>query len=109
ALAISGVLIGSAGAVALAGVLIDAGGSSWGLAVGSVSALAGLVVAALARPALGRAERPVESRDLQGPQEDPRVTGSSTGPDNRKRPAGRFTTVPAALPVPSDAGTTPPA
>ena len=38
ALAISGVLIGSAGAVALAGALIDAGGSSWGLAVGSVAA-----------------------------------------------------------------------
>ena len=56
ALAISGVLIGSAGAVALAGALIDAGGSSWGLAVGSVAALVGLGVAALARPALARAE-----------------------------------------------------
>ncbi len=58
ALAISGVLVGSAAAVALAGALIDAGDSAHGLAVGSASALVGLLVAALARPRLARAEAP---------------------------------------------------
>ena len=56
ALAISGVLVGSAAAVALAGALIDLGDSAHGLAVGSAAAMLGLLVAALARPHLARAE-----------------------------------------------------
>jgi predicted MFS family arabinose efflux permease len=95
ALAISGVLIGSAGAVALSGALIDAGGSSWGLAVGSVAALIGLVVAALARPALARAESPAPADE--------------TGPDGSPHRAEALTTVPAAPPVQSGDGTAPPA
>ena len=100
ALAISGVLIGSAGAVALSGALIDAGGSSWGLAVGSVAALVGLVVAAVARPALARAESLVPA-DGELP--------SSDGPGVSPPWADGLTTVPTALPEQSDAGTTPPA
>ncbi len=95
ALAISGVLIGSAGAVALSGALIDAGGSSWGLAVGSVAALIGLVVAALARPALARAESLVQAGE--------------PGPDGPAHRAEALTTVPAALPEQSGGGTAPPA
>ncbi len=70
ALSISGVLIGSAAAVALAGALIDARGSSYGLAVGSASAALGLLVALISRPALARAE----------------ALGSAERPDDR--PAG---------------------
>ena len=56
ALAISGVLVGSAGAVALAGALIDVAGSRAGIAVGSSAAAAGLIVLVLARGHLARAE-----------------------------------------------------
>jgi MFS family permease len=96
ALAISGVLIGSAGAVALAGALIDAGGSSWGLAVGSVAALVGLLVAVGARPALARAESLVPSDGSEG-----EGIGGPVHPD-------ALTTVPAAPPGQSGDGTAPP-
>jgi MFS family permease len=56
ALAISGVLIGSAAAVALSGALIDLGGPAWGLAVGTAAAALGLAVAGVARRSLSRAE-----------------------------------------------------
>jgi len=56
ALAISGVLVGSAASVALAGAMIDLGTSTAGIAVGSGSALLGLVVALAARAHLRRAE-----------------------------------------------------
>jgi len=100
ALAISGVLIGSAGAVALSGALIDAGGSSWGLAVGSVAALVGLLVAALARRALARAESQPAAQEAH-----PAVDG----PGGSQPWADGLTTVPTALPEQSGGGTTPPA
>jgi MFS family permease len=97
ALAISGVLIGSAGAVARAGALIDAGGSSWGLAVGSVAGFVGLGVAGLARRALARAESlvPVDATEVD------RVGTPVHLPQG-------LTTVPTGLPEASGGGTTPP-
>jgi len=92
ALAISGVLIGSAGAVALSGALIDAGSSSLGIGVGSVAAVVGLFAAVAARPALARAEA-ITAEPVQGPGPYPTV----------------ITDGQAADPVASSAGTTPPA
>ncbi|HEX6888637.1 MAG TPA: MFS transporter [Candidatus Nanopelagicales bacterium] len=63
ALAISGVLVGSAAAVALAGALIDLGGSASGIAVGSVAALVGLLLAILTRAHLRRAEQLPQAAD----------------------------------------------
>lgn len=82
ALAISGVLVGSAAAVALAGALIDVGGSSAGLAVGSVAALAGLAVAiaarrSLTRPSLTRVEA-IEPPDLDQAEGSPAAEAGST-------------------------------
>ncbi|HYN56471.1 MAG TPA: MFS transporter [Motilibacterales bacterium] len=98
ALAISGVLIGSAAAVALAGALIDAGGSSWGLAVGSVAALGGLAVAGLARPSLARAESVTLATAVAPVADHDRVTSDRDD----------LTTVPAALPEAWADGTAPP-
>ncbi len=86
ALSVSGLLIGSAAAVAGAGAAIDAAGSSAGMAVGSVAAVLGVAIALLARPHLTRAEALPDSVDV-----DP-LRGSAG--------AGR---------VESAAGTTPPA
>jgi len=72
AVAIAGIQVGFAAAAAVAGSLIDRGGSSWGLAVGSAAAAAGLLLALTARRHLVRAEagpvRAVTAADL------PRVT-----------------------------------
>ena len=82
ALAISGVLVGSAAAVALAGALIDVGGSSAGLAVGSVAALAGLAVAIAARPSLTRPSltrvEAIEPPDLDQAEGSPAAEAGST-------------------------------
>lgn len=95
ALAISGILIGSAAAAALSGALIDAGGSTWGLAVGSVAAAVGLAVAAVARPRLARAESAAATPDPEAHRE--------------AADAIRAVSAPAAAPGPSGAGTAPPA
>jgi MFS family permease len=76
ALAISGVLVGSAAAVALAGAVIDLGGSALGLAVGSVAAVAGLAVALGARRALARAE----AQPLTAPAEGDGSAGVAAAP-----------------------------
>ena len=101
ALAISGVLIGSAAAVALAGALIDAGGSSWGLAVGAVAALAGLVVAALARRALARAESLGADDDSSSPRsagDTPAFPASSVDRDGPSVTVETLSPVPTARP-----------
>lgn len=80
ALAISGVLIGSAAAVALSGALIDLGGPSFGLGVGAAAAAAGLALALLARPSLARAEAVVPQGHAGGPadhQSEPAVPALS--------------------------------
>ncbi len=109
ALAISGVLIGSAGAVALAGALIDRGDSSDGLMVGSVSALVGLAVAALAGNHLSRAE---DGAPLEAPVTaahfavaEPVGAGPASGADRSDAPVRG---APAAHPEPSVGGTAPP-
>ncbi len=56
ALAIAGINVGVAGSVALSGVLIDRGGSSHGLAVGSGAALLGIALVLAAGPHLRRVE-----------------------------------------------------
>jgi MFS family permease len=89
ALAISGVLIGSAAAAAVSGALIDVGGSALGLAVGSTAALMGLAVAAAARRSLARAE----------------VVPAGQVPSDQHLPVS----APAAHPGRSDGGTAPPA
>lgn len=61
ALAISGIQVGFAAAVALAGQVIDSGGSSLGLAVGSAAAGLGLVLTASARRGLRAVEGTAES------------------------------------------------
>ena len=77
AVAIAGIQVGSALAAALAGALIDRGGATWGLAVGSVAAALGLVVAVAAQPHLRRREAapaepdPAEAGDW-APLEAPR-------------------------------------
>ena len=58
AMAISGILVGSAAAVAAAGALIDRGGSGWGLAVGSAAAIGGLTATLVGGRALAAAEAP---------------------------------------------------
>lgn len=58
AMAISGILVGSAAAVAAAGALIDRGGSGWGLAVGSAAAIGGLAATLVGGRALAAAEAP---------------------------------------------------
>ena len=63
ALSVSGLLIGSAAAIALAGGAIDAASSSAGMAVGSVAAVLGVAIALLARPHLLRAEALPDSGD----------------------------------------------
>jgi predicted MFS family arabinose efflux permease len=95
ALAISGILIGSAAAVALSGALIDLGGSAWGLTVGSVAAAAGLAVAALARRWLARAESPADT--------------SAAVADGHALTASTAVSAPAAGPERSGGGTAPPA
>jgi MFS family permease len=90
ALAISGVLVGSAAAVALAGALIDQGGSAWGLAVGSAAAAGGLVLAAASHRHLLR------TGALQ-----PRSTSATAD-------AGAFMDEPVVAPGGPGAGTAPP-
>ena len=102
ALAISGVLVGSAAAVALAGALIDVGDSSAGLAVGSVAALAGLAVAIAARPSLTRPSltrvEAMEPPDLDQAEGSPAAEAGSTS----------LTGAPAGPPALSGDGTAPP-
>ncbi len=75
AVAIAGIQVGFAAAAAVAGSLIDRGGSSWGLAVGSAAAAAGLLLAVTARRHLVRAEAgPVRAVTAADP---PRVTPGS--------------------------------
>lgn len=95
ALAIAGVLVGSAGAIALAGALIDWGGSAWGLAVGSGGALLAVLLVAAARGHLRRAEQQVEP-EAPMPAGDSRPHGAGLSP------------MPAAAPVASGDGTAPP-
>jgi len=63
ALSVSGLLVGSAAAIAVAGSVIDLAGSSGGMAVGSVAAVVGVAIALLARPHLIRAETLPDSGD----------------------------------------------
>lgn len=98
AMAISGVLVGSATSVALAGARIDTAGSSAGLAVGSGAALLGLALLLLTRRHLARAE------GLAGPT-------AAVGPGEPRGAAdpGALTGSAAGDQVGSAAGTTPPA
>lgn len=60
AVAVSGIMVGSAAAVALAGAAIDAYDSAAGMAVAAAAGLLGAVLALASAPMLGRARRPVE-------------------------------------------------
>ena len=80
ALSVSGLLVGSAAAIAVAGSVIDLAGSSGGMAVGSVAAVVGVAIALLARPHLIRAETLPDAGDgapLRGAEAAGRVESAA--------------------------------
>jgi hypothetical protein len=76
AIAVSGIMVGSAAAVAVAGAAIDAAGAAAGMAVAAGAALLGLVLAAGTRPVLGRRLARHADPDGQFPAMQPSPAGA---------------------------------
>lgn len=76
AVAVAGIMVGSAAAVAIAGAAIDAAGSSAGLAVGAVAAILGAILAAVAIRVPGAARIP---EGASAGQPEPSLPDSTPG------------------------------